>query len=92
MWVLVTQTDKLLLSKLLTLADYGYSTLAILAAGGVSLAIGPISVAIIPRLSRLEATGNESALIHLYRQATQLVVVIAVTVALILTFFSEQVL
>lgn len=91
-WVLVTQTDKLVLSKLLPLAEYGYFTLAVLVASGVSMVSGPISGAIIPRMTRLHAEGNETGLIQLYRHSTQLVAVIAAPAALVLAFFSEQVL
>lgn len=91
-WVLVTQTDKLVLSKLLSLADYGYFTLAVLAASGVLMISGPISGALLPRMARLQAEGDEARLISLYRNATQIVAVIAIPVCLVLTFFAEQVL
>ncbi len=91
-WVLVTQTDKLILSKLLPLADYGYFTLAVLAASGVMMISGPISGALMPRMARLQAEGNEAELINLYRNATQLVAVIAIPACLVLAFFAEQVL
>lgn len=91
-WVLVTQTDKLLLSKLLPLSDYAYFTLAVLVASGVIVISGPISVALLPRLTRLSSEGNDVALVALYRNATQLVTVIAIPAALVLAFFAEQVL
>ncbi|CDS53579.1 polysaccharide biosynthesis domain protein [Polaromonas sp. CG9_12] len=91
-WVLVTQTDKLVLSKLLPLADYAYFTLAVLVASGVMVISGPISSALLPRLTRLSAEGDEVGLIRLYRNATQLVGVIAIPAALVLAFFAEQVL
>lgn len=91
-WVLVTQTDKLVLSKLLPLAEYGYFTLAVLAASGVMLMSGPISGALLPRMARLQAEGQEGGLISLYRKATQMVAVIAIPACLVLAFFAEQVL
>jgi O-antigen/teichoic acid export membrane protein len=91
-WVLVTQTDKLVLSKLLPLADYGYFTLAVLAASGVMMISGPISGALMPRMARLQAEGDEVGLISLYRNATQMVAVIAIPACLVLAFFAEQVL
>ena len=91
-WMLVTHTDKLVLSKLLPLADYGYFTLAVLAASGVMMISGPISGALLPRMARLQAEGNEAGLIRLYRNATQMVAVIAIPACLVLTFFAEQVL
>lgn len=91
-WVLVTQTDKLVLSKFLPLSDYGYFTLAVLAASGVMMISGPISSALLPRMSRLSAAGDDEGMINLYRNATQLVGVIAIPAALVLAFFAEQVL
>ena len=91
-WVLVTQTDKLVLSKLLPLADYAYFTLAVLVAGGVMIVSGPISGALLPRMAKLAAAGDEDGLIRLYRNATQLVAVVAMPAAMVLAFLSEQVL
>ncbi|WP_068831293.1 oligosaccharide flippase family protein [Polaromonas jejuensis] len=91
-WVLVTQTDKLILSKFLPLTDYGYFTLAVLVAGGVLTISSPISAALMPRLVKLNAEHDEAGLIQLYRNATQLVAVIALPVCTMLAFFSEQVL
>lgn len=91
-WVMVTQTDKLVLSKLLPLADYAYFTLAVLVAGGIMVVSGPISGALIPRMTRLNAEGDQEGLVRLYRNATQLIAAIAIPVTLILALFSEQVL
>jgi O-antigen/teichoic acid export membrane protein len=91
-WVMVTQTDKLVLSKLLPLTDYAYFTLAVLMASGVILIGHPISSALLPRLARLAAERDETELIRLYRRATQLVGVIAIPAAFVLAFFAEQVL
>lgn len=76
-WILVTQTDKLLLSKILPLAEYGYFTLAVLVAGGVLIVSGPVSGAILPRMAKLDAEGDHAGVIRVYRQATQLVAVLA---------------
>lgn len=91
-WVLATQADKLLLSKLLPLTEYGYFTVAALISGGVVAVANPISAALLPRLTKLSAEGNETALTALYRGATQLVVVVATPATLVLAFFSDQVL
>lgn len=91
-WVLVTQTDKLMLSKLLGLGEYAYFTLAVLVASGVTVITGPIANALMPRLARLSAERDETALVKLYRQATQLVGVVAIPVSLILAIFAEKVL
>ena len=91
-WVLVTQTDKLILSNLLLLSDYAYFTLAVLVAGGILIISTPISGALLPRMTKLNAEGDEEGLIGIYRNATQLVGIAAVPAALVLAIFSEQVL
>lgn len=91
-WVLVTQTDKLMLSKLLALSEYAYFTLAVLVASGVTVITGPIASALMPRLSRLAAQHDEAGVVTLYRQATQLVGVVAIPASLILAVFAEKVL
>lgn len=91
-WVLVTQSDQLILSKLLPLADYGYFTVAILVASGLMIVSGPVSSAIMPRMTNLQAKGDHAGLIDIYRKSTQLIVVTAVPAALVLAFFPHQVL
>ena len=91
-WVLVTQSDKLILSGLIPLADYAYFTLAVLMASGIALLSSPITSAILPRLTRMYAQGNIAGLNQLYRNATQLVMVIALPIVLVLAFFPTQVL
>jgi O-antigen/teichoic acid export membrane protein len=91
-WVLVTQTDKLILSSLLILSDYAYFTLAVLVAGGILVISAPISGALLPRLTRLNAEGDEVGLLQLYRKATQMVGIVAIPSALVLALFPEPVL
>lgn len=90
-WVLVTQTDKLLLSKLLTLGDYGYFSLSVLVASGVMVISGPIAAPLVPRITRLQAEGKTTEVIQLYRTATQWVAAITFPVALMLAAFPEQI-
>lgn len=82
-WVVATQTDKLVLSRVLPLAEYGHFTLAVLVATGIMVISGPVGNAIMPRMARLEAQGAHAQLIQIYRQSTQLVA--AVTGALSVT-------
>lgn len=91
-WVLVTQTDKLVLSKILPLAEYGYFTLAVLVASGVMIISGPISGAIMPRMTKLEAEGDHAGLIRVYRQATQLVAILAGAASITVAFCAEPLL
>lgn len=91
-WVFVTQTDKLILSKLLPLSEYAYFTLGVLVASGVNVMSGPISGALMPRLSRMTAQGNELGVIALYRKSTQFVAILAVSVTVTLFFYADSLL
>jgi O-antigen/teichoic acid export membrane protein len=87
--LLLTQVDKILLSKLLSLSDYGYYTLAAVVAVALYTLISPITQAFYPRLCELHARGNPTALADTYHQGAQLVTVIAGSAALVLIVFSE---
>ncbi len=91
-WIIVTQTDKLVLSKILPLAEYGYFTLAVQVASGVMVISGPVTGAIMPRMAKLEAEGNHLSLIRVYRQTTQLVAVVASAASITVAFCAEPLL
>ncbi|MDF3822161.1 oligosaccharide flippase family protein [Leptospira sp. 96542] len=91
-WAVSVQLDKLLLSAMLPLAEFGYFSIAVAAASIVQLASSPIATAILPRLARLNFDGDNSAQISLYRKATQLAVILTLPSTLILAFFPNQVL
>mgnify|MGYP001279238670 CR=1 FL=1 len=81
-WVMVTQADKLILSGILNLDEYGYFTLAVLAGSTIMLLSSPVGQSLMPRLSRLEAEGRHDTLIHVYRTGTQLVAILAGSAAI----------
>lgn len=85
-WVFVTQTDKLVLSRILPLADFGYFTLAVLIASGIMILSGPVGNAIMPRMARLQAEGRHAQMIQVYRHATQLVALVAATASATVAF------
>lgn len=91
-WLLLTQGDKLVLSKLLSLAGYGVFTLAAAAAGAVAALGAPIAQAILPRLTRLNSAGDEAGAIALYSRATQLTCLAALPAAMVLACFARPVL
>lgn len=91
-WIIVTQADKLILSGMLPLTEYGHFSLATLLAGGITILALPITGAISPRLAVLEAEGRGDEIIPLYREATRLASVIGGAAALTLVFVVEPVL
>lgn len=91
-WIVMSQTDKLLLSRMLSLSDYGHFTLAALAASAIMLASGPISTALLPRLSRLHAEHKTVARDALYRTATRLVAAVVFPIAMTMALFAQPIL
>ncbi|MFJ9989495.1 lipopolysaccharide biosynthesis protein [Pseudomonas putida] len=91
-WVLVTQSDKLILSGVLSLADYGHFTLAVLAASGIMLLSGPVSSAILPRMARLHAEGKADEVIRVYRMATQFTAIFVGAVSIVLAYCARPLL
>lgn len=91
-WVFVTQTDKLILSGILPLAEYGYFTLAVLMASGIMIISGPVSSAIMPRMANLHAQAKREEMLQVYRNGTQIVSVLAGTASLVIAFYPKQLL
>ena len=87
--LLLTQVDKVLLSKLLSLGDYGYYTLAAVVAGALYVVITPIIQAFYPRLCELHARNDQAALIDTFHLGAQLVSVFAGSVAIVVIMFAE---
>ncbi|MGV8050828.1 MAG: lipopolysaccharide biosynthesis protein [Anaerolineaceae bacterium] len=91
-WVFMTQIDKLILSRLLPLKEYGYFTLAVVVAGGVLMLVPPLNQVLQPRMTILVSQGQNDALSQLYRQATQIVSAVFFALGLTLALFAEPVL
>lgn len=90
--LLLTQVDKILLSKMLPLKEFGYYALASSVASVIGFTHSPIAQAVYPRLTEILASGDLTQLKSIYHGAAQLVTVIAGSVAITLAFFSHEVL
>lgn len=90
--ILLTQVDKVLLSKLISLEAFGYYTLAGTVVTTIGMLIAPITQAFYPRFTELVANGGHQELVQTYHRSSQLVTVLAAPVALMLIFFGEKLL
>lgn len=70
--VLLSQMDKLVLSRFLPLSVFGHYGIAATVAGGLGLLAGPIHQAFFPRLVRHIAAGDEAALAETYHMGCRL--------------------
>ena len=89
---ILTQMDKVLLSKLLPLAEFGYYTFAATVAAVIYKLISPVFTAYYPRLTELATKDDQPALGRVYHQGCQLMAVAILPVTLILAFFSKEIL
>lgn len=92
MAVILGQLDKVILSKLLTLEAFGYYSLAWRVVSGLYLLASPVQSAFFPRFSQLAALGDQEELGRSYHRSSQLLSVLLLPVAVILAFFSDELL
>jgi O-antigen/teichoic acid export membrane protein len=91
--LILSQMDKLLVSKLLPLDMFGYYSVATVLSGGLNLVlIMPIFNALFPRFSQLAVSGERTALAGLYHRGTQFMAVAVWPVVVCVVFFAGDVL
>jgi O-antigen/teichoic acid export membrane protein len=87
-----TQTDKLLLTRLLDLSDYGRYSLAVGVAASLALLTVPIHTAFYPRFTELLAAGRRSDAAREFHRAAQLVSVVTGSIGIVLIVFADRML
>lgn len=90
--LLLTQIDKIILSNMLSLREFGYYTLAATVASGLFLLIIPITQAFYPQMCELYAKNDVKALAEIFHIGSQLISVSAGSVAIVIIVFSETLL
>lgn len=92
LWIVLTQVDKLILSHVLPLKEYGYFALTVVVANGILSCSGPISQALLPRMTFLLSQGKEDAMLDLYRKASALTIGLMAPLTGTIALFSEELL
>lgn len=92
MTMLLTQLDKIILSKMLTLEMFGYYMLAFSVANALHGLVSPIMTALFPKFTQLVTSAKESNLIILYHKGCQLLSVMVLPVAITVAVFSKDIL
>ncbi len=88
----LTQLDKLILTKLLPLSEFGQYMLAWTVVSVLSIVVGPVSNAIYPRLTSLHIADDQAALVSTYHKVCQLMSILVIPAACTLAIFSPQIL
>lgn len=90
--VILMQLDKVLLSKILSLEDFGRYALAGVVASGLYILLTPAFNVIYPRLSVLVAIDETEKLMGLYRSGTRLLLAVLFPIAAAAAVFAEEIL
>jgi O-antigen/teichoic acid export membrane protein len=88
--LIFTQLDKVILSKILGLEEFGHYMLATVVVGGMYLLIAPVFNVIYPRFSALVATDDTEKLINLYRSGTRMFASLLFPVGMALAVFAKD--
>lgn len=90
--MVLSQFDKLFLSRSLELKEFGYYSLAVVVAGGLYYIFVPIQQAYMPRLNQLHAANESNNFKSAYHDASQIVAVIVGSISAVLIFFAKEIL
>lgn len=90
--IVLTQIDKLLLSALLPLNEFGYYILASSIAFGLLLLSAPFYTVLFPHFAKLIQEGNQVTLSTLYHKSSQVLAVVAIPVCITVAVFSKEIL
>lgn len=90
--LLLSNVDKILLSHLLALRDFGYYAFAVVVANIPLGLVPPLAQAVYPRFTRLHGQGDEAGLAAAYHVAAQLVAVLVGATTVVLVLFCREIL
>lgn len=90
--IILTQTDKLILSKVLSLADFGIYVVAGTLATGLYMLISPMFSVMYPRFSSLVHAGDTPKLIDLFHTSSQVMAALVIPVAIVVAVFAHEML
>jgi O-antigen/teichoic acid export membrane protein len=88
---LASQADKIVLSRTLPLAHFGYYMVAATLAAGLSVAFAPVFNAVFPRLSSLLASGDREGVRVTYRRGSQAMAALLVPLAAVIAAFAYEI-
>ena len=77
---------------MLSLEMFGYYTLASMVAMSLGRLSGPVFLSIYPRLTQLVSLGYQDGLKQLYNKSCQLISVLILPIAIVVSFFSYEIL
>ncbi len=92
LWIVLTQVDKVLLSEILPLDQYGYFSLVALITTGIMMLTNPLVQALLPRLTVLVAEDRQQDMQNLFLAANRFVCTFLFPLAAIVALHAEPLL
>jgi len=90
--LILTQMDKIVLSRLLSLEMFGYYVLASSVATSLYLLSMPVLSALYPRFTQLVALNDQKGLREIYHHSCQLMSALLIPITVIIVLFSREIL
>ncbi len=90
--LVLTQLDRIILSKMLSLELFGYYTLAWTVANGLTILTSSVFTVVFPIFSQRVAVGDIEGLKMLYHRSCQLISVLILPVAILMALFAREIL
>jgi len=88
---ILSQQDKIILSKILSLDEFGLYMLATVVVNGLYFLIMPVYNVMYPRLSELVVNGDLEKIVETYRNGTRLFTSLFLPVAMVVVFYSRDI-
>lgn len=88
--LVMMQADKIVVSGMLSLEEFGYYSIASLLAQSLASLAVPISTAVLPRFTQLASIGDWGGVQRLYHRASQAMTIVIASVGLVLVFFARE--
>jgi len=88
--LLTTQLDKVIFSRMLPLAIFGYYMLANTVASNLLRFVVPVQQAFFPQFADLASRGDETRMAMLYHRMAQMLAVLTIPLALLVVMFARQ--
>lgn len=90
--IVLTQQDKIILSKVLALPDFGIYALTSALAGGLYVLIGPVFGTLYPRLCATVASGSVDDTRNIYHLASQFLALLLIPALAVVALYSSDIL
>jgi len=89
--ILLSQMDKIILAKVLTLTNFSYYMLAYSVSSALSRLSSPVAQSFYPRFVQGVASGNQEELSSLYHKSSQLMALMVIPASLVICLFAQDI-